>query len=143
MRRTRNLTLKQRRFIQAYVRIGNATQAARETLECSTDESAATRGSQMLRKLQIPVSDLMDRSGISDARLVNVLADGLEAERVLANGQRYPDYSTRRAYLEIAFKIKGHYRNKIAVESSDGRPQGPIFLPVISDRLVTEANDPE
>lgn len=146
----KNLTLKQRKWLQVYLETGNATEAARQVYDCKDDNAAGTVGFENLRKLAIPITEILDKMGLSDGRLVKVLDDGLKANKVelakfqgkIGEEREYPDFATRRAYLEIALRLKGYLRDRISLEDPGGKPLGPIILPAtVSIETSTEDND--
>jgi phage terminase small subunit len=54
------LSLKQRRFIKAYIQTGNATQAAEDDgYECKTDAAYAEMGSRPVRKVEGTIRKIM------------------------------------------------------------------------------------
>lgn len=117
LRKKKKLTLKERKFIQGFVRLGNATKAA-EAAGYSSKTRAALRvkGSDNLRKLALPIKQIMDRMGLDDVSLVGKLDEGLDAMLVktashegrITDQVAYVDYPTRREYLDIAFKLRGY-----------------------------------
>ncbi len=134
----KKLTLKQRKWLEVYLETGNATEAARQAYNCKTDGAAGVIGYENLRKLKISISEMMDRMGLSDARLMKILEDGLTACKVelakfegnITDEKSFPDFPIRGVYLEKALKLKGLLRDRISLEDPDGKPLGPIILPV-------------
>lgn len=119
----RKLTLKQRKWLDLYIKTGNATEAAMQVYDCKDRETAATIGWENIRKLDF--SELMEESGLTDQLLNTKLAEGLDANKVIsariiqrgfsdaqeANEQTddfidVPDMPTRHKYLETALKLK-------------------------------------
>jgi len=123
----KNLTLKQRQWLQAYAQTGNATEAARIAgYKCRNDQSFRQIGYENLTKLDI--SELMEELGLSDANLLKVLRAGLvkPVKQLVKRMTRQtgfkqvvteieyiesPDYSIILKYLELALKLKGHIRD--------------------------------
>lgn len=117
---TKDLTLKQRKWLRVYLETGNATEAAVQIYDCKDRESAATIGWENLRKLDF--SDLLEDSGITDKYLSIKLKEGLEATKRINialssyNGStqndenqsviEIPDYLVRHKYLETTLKLK-------------------------------------
>jgi hypothetical protein len=57
--------------------------------------------------------ELLDEAGVTDNKLANKLAEGLEATKsVVMGGGEFidvqPDFATRHKYLETLLKVKGH-----------------------------------
>ena len=130
-----NLTVKQRKWLQAYIKTGNATEAARQAYDC-TKKSAKQIGYENLRKLTVSVKEIMDRQGITDVKLLAILNEGLKAERTefakfqgeIVDRENVIDHQTRHKYLEIALKLKGLLRDRIDVthrefQAYDGKPE--------------------
>ena len=143
--KAKKLTPKQRRFLKAYVENGgNASQAARDTLDCS-EENASVSGSLMLGRLRAPITELMDAAGLTDAKLISLMANGLEADKSIVVGQGKaarlevaPDHPTRKFMVELSMKVKGHLVQKVQHQGADGRPIGPVILPAIPVKAVEE-----
>jgi len=118
-RKLEDLTIKQRRWVKFYLKTGNGTEAALKAYDTTDRVTAAAIGSENLRKLKDPVRNLMEAQGLSLGRLLEVLDDGLKADRVIsavkggeATGAtndfiEVPDHKTRHAYLQTAGKWLG------------------------------------
>lgn len=123
----KKLTLKQRKWLAIYLETGNATEAARQAYACRTDASAAVIGYENLRKLKIPIGEMMDKMGLSTARLMKVLDEGLTANKVelakfqggICDEKTYADLPTRRTYLEMALKLRGLLRDRDLEDALD------------------------
>lgn len=113
----KKLTMKQRKFLKRYFETGNGTQSAMEVYDTEDYDTASAIASQNLRKLKNPVKVLMEQRGIGLGKLIDVLGDGLEANRVIsavntgkqASGAtadfiEVPDHAVRHKYLETAGK---------------------------------------
>lgn len=162
---TVDLTLKQRKWIKAYIETGNATEAAAQVYDCKDRDSANAIGSENLAKLSF--GDLMEQAGLTDKILNDKLQEGLNATKQLgarivikknsptsqANGEmldanaqtddfiEVEDYPTRHKYLETALKIKGRLVNKTEVGGPNGTPIKHIIeiieeIPVPSEEEV-------
>lgn len=116
--REKQLTPKERRFVKSYVRLGNATVAAVEAgYKSKTRAGLRVMASEKLRKLQLPIKELMNRMGLDDLRLLGKLDEGLDALLIktashdgkITDQLAYVDFETRREYLDIAFKLRGSY----------------------------------
>lgn len=133
----RDLTLKQRRWLDSYIELGNATQAAKDAgYNCKSYMSFHAVGYENLQKLSISIKEIMNRKGITDARLMEDLKAGLKAQRTefgkfkgkITDSKDLIDYQTRHKYLETALKLKGLLRDKIDVSVTefgayDGKPE--------------------
>jgi hypothetical protein len=112
-------TIKEKLFIKEYIATGNATEAAARVYDVTSRDSAKSIGNENLTKLDF--SAVMEKHGISDDKLADVLQDGLEASRTIsaiagseANGGTVdfvdvPDHQTRHRFLETALKLKDRF----------------------------------
>lgn len=140
------LTIKERKWLKVYIETGNATEGARQAFDCKSEEAYGTRGSQMLKKLAIPVAELLDEMGLSDGRLHLLLEDGLVAMKTeigrkdgkIIDRQEFIDWTTRAKYLELAYRVKGKLINRVAHEDADGNVVGPVMLPAIPKKQQPE-----
>ncbi|RLI55086.1 MAG: hypothetical protein DRP09_11030 [Candidatus Thorarchaeota archaeon] len=120
MPKTKGLTLKQSKFLKKYFETGNGTEAALYAYDTDDIGSAAQIAYENLIKLDSHVKTLMEKKGLSLGRLVDVLDDGLEANRVIsavntgkqASGAtsdfiEVPDHAVRHKFLETAGKWLG------------------------------------
>ena len=119
---SQKLTLKQRKFIKAYIQTGNATQAAKDAgYECKTDAAFAEMGSRLVRKVKGTISKIMGEIGLDDAMLAQKALEGLNAmvvkpfarDGVVISEPAYIDFPTRAKYLEIVSKMKGLLKEKV------------------------------
>lgn len=121
----RKLTLKQRKWIEAYIETNNATEAAMRVYNCKDRDSANALGSENLAKLSY--SEFLEAKGLTDNALVDKLAEGLESNKTIsaritgkdADSQTddfidVPDYMARHKYLETALKLKRRLVNEKA-----------------------------
>jgi len=119
MKKKPKLTLKQQKFLVEYFKTGNATRSALKVYDTDDYGVAGNIASENLKKLQNPIKALMESRGLSLGRLMDVLADGLKANRVISaitNKQAtggtadfidVPDHAVRHKYLETASKWLG------------------------------------
>ena len=117
-----NLTLKQRKWLKEYIECGNATEAAMRVYTCKNRDSANAIGAQNLAKIKIDV--LLEESGISDAKLVKTLMEGMDATKPLGSGNRkVPDYHARHRFLVTALLLKNHFRNTKEAMANEDREE--------------------
>lgn len=136
----KDLTLKQRKWLDIYLELGNATEAAMQAYNVKDRNSASQIGYENLRKLEY--SDFMEAAGITDKLLQQKLLEGLDAQRTIsatvviksddpkvkskqatARDMDFidvPDYQVRHKYLETALKLKKRLNDK----SEDQQPSG-------------------
>lgn len=99
------LTIKQRKWLKAYIKTGSATEAAMQAYDCKSREVAAHVGYENVRKLDF--GQLMEEAGLTDVVLNNIMAEGLtKPYKVDINGDKHPDYGVRHKYLDTALKTK-------------------------------------
>lgn len=122
--KTDGLTLKQRKWLQAYLETGNATEAAWQVYDCKDRDSASAIGSENLRKLSF--SEILEAGGVTDAELIRVGREGLNATKVISANITYgeadgkttdfievEDFPTRHSYLKTLSELKGHKVEKV------------------------------
>jgi hypothetical protein len=135
------ITVKQRKWLAAYIETGNATEAARQAGYSGNDETLYSIGHQNMKKLTRSIHEMLDRMGLSDAALIKKLQEGLNAtvvetgkfEGKITDERSYPDYAARFKYLEMAFRLRGAF-------PSDKVPEAlPEALALLRDRLGVTA----
>ena len=148
MPETKDLTLKQRKFLKLYFQTGNATQSALQVYDTDDPGAASVIGAENLAKLREPIKAMMESRGISLGRLLDVLDEGLQANKVLsamvivkkdsptsqsdgelppANSRstdfiEVPDHLVRHKYLETAAKwlgIEGETSSSVELREGD------------------------
>jgi len=137
----RKPTLKQRRFIKAYVQNGgNATQAALEAYD-TTYDTARVIGCENLTKPYIrqEIDRLMEVVELSTKDSLRAIKDALNA----TDKNNYPDHRMRLKAVGMFFKLKGAYpRNR---QTHQHQPQQHSHqrqpMDVIMDALKHEFND--
>ena len=127
-------TLRERKFIKAYIEFsGNATKAYMAINPNMDEESAKVSGCRMLTKVNLSNDELMNLMGMTDAYLQEKLDQGLNAKKVISvipikskeakdNSTDLPeansrniefvdvdDFAVRHKYLDTALKLKGKF----------------------------------
>lgn len=114
MKKKDDLTIKQRKWIKAYLECGNATEAAMKVYDVKDRESAGQIGYENLKKLDY--SDFMEEAGITDKLLQDKIKEGLSATRIKTSltepDKVEDDFAIRHKYLETALKLKKRMDNK-------------------------------
>lgn len=122
-------TVKEKRWVKKYIEIGSGSEAAKQVYDVTSDDSARAIASQNFQK--IDMSSIMDAKGLTDERLVDVLDDGLQAEKVIMSPTEpdrvVKDYAIRHKYLETALKLKG----KLQPASNQTNVQINTVIPII------------
>lgn len=76
----KNITPKQKKFADAYLKTGNASQAAREAYSVSTPNAAAVQGSRVLRKDN--VKEYIEDHVIMARQIISELAQSSQQDAV-------------------------------------------------------------
>ena len=110
---------------------GNVSKAMKE----SDYSDAMAKNPQKLTQSQA-FQQYMQKAGVTDERLVSVIKEGLEANKVIVMGKDssesfvdiQPDHPTRHKFLETALKIKGIGRD------SEGNNIQTNFVQIINQK---------
>jgi len=126
------LTLKQRKWLEVYLKCGNATEAAMQSYDCKGNrETAAQIGWENIRKLDY--ESFLEEAGITDNLLQKKIMEGLNATRTIsavkgtsANGGTtdfidVPDFLAQHKYLETALKLKKRLTERVDLTSKGQR----------------------
>jgi predicted transcriptional regulator len=149
-------SLRERKFIKAYVENGgNATEAYLAVNPKVKRDSARVLGARLLAKVNVSVSELLDGLGVTDTYLGKILKEGLEASKVVSvvpippkpgkegspdlpeAGSKnvefidIPDYNVRVKYLDMAYKLKGKYKEE--EKEGEGLKLEPLRVIIRSD----------
>ena len=130
-KKKRKMTLKQRKWLRLYVESGNATQAALEAYgldEKTQYDTAKVIGSTNITKLNFPIEELMEESGLTDVYLIGKLRENLNATKPFGkNAMIHDDFSSRNKALETALKVKGKLTDRVDL-TTKGKPlPTPIY----------------
>jgi len=142
-----------RKWLQCYLdsdnpkTFGNRTASARAAgYKCRNQGGFESIGSQNYRKMLPQIEEWIDSQGLSEARLKELLVDGLtafETKFFQKNGKvtetkTVIPWEVRRKYLEMAMKVKGMFApDKLELSGRDG---GPIDLTTLV-MTVTKDNE--
>lgn len=121
---TSNLTLKQRKWLKAYLECSNATEAAMRVYNCKNRRSANAIGAKNLAKINL--GNTLEDEGLSLRLIFKTLSEGLDATRTYTIGGRSivrPDWRVRHPYLVTALRIRGLYPNKTKKNNTDEAPR--------------------
>jgi hypothetical protein len=127
-------TLKERMWAKKTIELGNATEAAMQVYDVKNRDTARSIGHENLSKLTLV--ELMEEKGITDDKLLEVLDEGLKANKVISartmgNADEktddfvdIPDYDVRHKYLKTGLELKGAIGNRAEVNVNvDNRTQ--------------------
>ncbi|MCK9371320.1 terminase small subunit [Candidatus Dojkabacteria bacterium] len=130
------LTIKQKRWIKAYIETGNATEAAMQAYDCKDRDSARALGSENLAKLNI--AELMEDMGLTDVALINIGTEGMtKAIKQSMTGEVHPDYATRHRYWDTMLKLKRKLTDKLDITSGG---ESLIVIKADGNKTVPMAN---
>jgi hypothetical protein len=140
-----DLTIKQRKWIQAYIKTGNATEAAARVYDCKNRDVANAIGNENLAKLSFP--ELMEEMKLTDVALMNVGIEGMQATKQISgiviggksvdvdsessNFVEVPDYAVRHKYWETMLKLKkrlGQEKSTVGAEFKEGEKSLRIIV---------------
>ena len=123
---TRKLSPKQENFIDAYIELGNATEAARKAgYKCKTDNSFSSIGNENLRKLEFFIKKRLEEtknSRIADiVEVMEFLTSVLRGEVTEetfnpVTGLREDITANVKARIDAAKEILKRYPNKLDAE---------------------------
>ena len=103
LRKNGLLTLKERRFVQFYIKTGNVSRSA-----LRAGYKHRVSGFENLSKpiIQQTIQDLAHQEGITYEKIASVLNAGLEATKIeKITGQSRPDYNVQLRYVKTCLKI--------------------------------------
>lgn len=103
-------TIKEKKFVNEYLKTGNATEAAQKVYNAKSYNSSANIGYQNLKKLDFPT--ILDRAGITDDFIAKTIRGGMKAKNNLGK----PEWASRLKATELATKSKGHLKERIEGE---------------------------
>jgi len=118
----RKLTLKQRRFVKAYVETGNGTEAAMRAYDTGDRHTAHAIASENLKKKAIHrrVRALLDAEGLTNRKLVVIHAHYL----ALYDSDDPREKALALKALDMLYKLKGMYRSHPADDDDGWRGVG-------------------
>ncbi len=116
----KDLTDKERKFMKLYVSdpTMSLTEIAYKCFNCNTDGSAAVLGSRLLRKVKIPIQEIMERMGVGIVNNIRKMKNLQEVKttkfipsKTSPTGYdevELEDNTTQLKATELAFKVGGH-----------------------------------
>jgi len=106
-------TIKEQEFIRAYIDCkGNAGKAYLQVFPHVKKSSAHELGSRLLKKINLPMAELLDLIGVDDKALSEKLQAGLNATKETGTGKNKkttPNYYVVARYLDMAYRLKAKY----------------------------------
>jgi len=134
-------TLREKKFIEAYISLnGNAGKAYLTISPGVTMDSSRELGKRMLQKVDLSISEILDKIGLSDPAVAKILKDGLSATRESGRGilkKEILDHTIISKYIDMIFKLRASYpadRAKLELTGPGGMPLKPdtVYLIVKS-----------
>lgn len=124
-------TLRQKKFVESYIENnGNAGKAYKSINPNVTEDSAKELGKRMLKKVDISISEILDKVGLSNPEVIKILKDGLTATRLSGTGENREeilDHTVISKYIDMIFKLRAAYpadRAKLELTGPGGEPLG-------------------
>lgn len=116
-----DLTIRERRALKAYLNGGTNADVA--LAYGSKAKNPANIGIMLIRRLKdkVVLTDLLEEAGVTDELIFRKLREGMDATEVkiatdhgiISDERVYTDFSTRKGYIELAAKLKGHLKEKV------------------------------
>lgn len=123
---TRKLSPKQEKFIDAYIELGNATEAAKKAgYKCKTDNAFSSIGAENLQKLEFLINGRLEE--IKNSRIADIVevlefltavmrGEAIEALFNPVTGLREDVPANIKARIDAAKEILKRYPNKLEAE---------------------------
>lgn len=127
-------TLKEKKFVQEYLKTGNATEAASRSYLVKNRNVAKVIGAQNLTKLNF--TDYFDQLGLDDQSLVGSLIEATHATRY-SYDQEAPDWNNRLKALELCMRLKGTFskaeqqQSEPIYSSDDEDESSPVMIKMV------------
>lgn len=130
----RPLTVRDRKVVKGILEGKSMRQAMSDA--GFTKNTANAKGSKKLEKLAPTIQALMEKRGLTDDKLLEVLDGGLQANRPLtvsdgkgegAHIEQFPDHGVRHKYLETGLKLKGHLQSDALANINLGGPSSIVI----------------
>ena len=117
----KNLTFRERLWLEAFFETFNASAAARKAYNCKSKESSWAIGSKMFKKLREHINDWLEEQHLTETALKVRLAELLDAkekkrffhEGKIIESEEYPAWLPRIKALELAMKTKGKLKERV------------------------------
>jgi hypothetical protein len=126
------LTVKQRKWLEAYLQCFNRAEAARVAgYKCRNDDHFRLIGYQNYVKLRDLIAQWIDENGLSEARIKEKIAAGMEAKEtkffahqgVVVEQREVEALEIQRKYTDMAARVRGLYApEKHELTGKDGQP---------------------
>ena len=140
-----NLTLKERRFIKAYLEGKPLADCAKYAGSRGKNRDILkVVGHRMLTNINLSMDEILNLCGLTDEVIARKLREGLEAERLylasfegeFRDERKAPDVPTRLKAVELICRMRGHFVDRHEISGKDG---GDIVLEI---RPATQKGGP-
>lgn len=142
-------TIKEQQFIKAYIECkGNAGKAYLQVFPHVKKSSAYELGSRLLKKVDIPIAEMLDLIGVDDKALSEKLREGLNATKQTGSGEDkkdVPHHYIRARYLEMALKVKAKFpvdQSKLELTGKDGDPLSIVLREIVYSKEGKPTKEP-
>ena len=142
-------TIKEQQFIKVYIECnGNAGKAYLQIFPHVKKTSAYELGYRLLKRVDIPMSELLDLIGVDDKVLSEKLNQGLNATKEIGTGKAkktIPNHYVVARYLDMAFKLKAKYpvdQSRLELTGIGGDPLSIVLREVVYDKQGKPIKEP-
>lgn len=134
-----DLTHDDRLFIALLLELGRVAPAAMEAYHEPDPVKAGRIGNAALKRMPEVLNLILDHQGLTDAHLAATIMEGMKAERIkyathqgeITDERVTADHQARATFTRLGMDLRGHHaRNALTLQDDEGRPLGPIILPV-------------
>ena len=148
------LTLKERKFLAAWLKSGNLTEAAKKIGKYKSETSASTAGHEFKKRIleKVDIDLVMESVGLSDVKIFKALVEGIQATSVkvfnekgkIITSKPMIDWMARAKHLDLAARIKGLLVDTVKHgldKDLDGKiKRGVVILPALDFKSKPRKN---
>lgn len=106
-KKEQRVTIKMRKWMQEYIKCGNAAEAARKVYNCS-EANAKYIGYDNVKKMDY--NSFLEVAGLTDALIVKKIIEGTNATKIHSShtepDKEVADYATRHKYIDTAARLR-------------------------------------
>lgn len=142
-------TIKEQQFIRAYIDCrGNSGKAYLKVFPHVKESSAKVLGCNLLKKINLPITEMLDLIGIDDHVLSEKLQAGLNATKVTGTGKNKkstPNYYVVARYLDMAYRLKAKYpvdQSRLEVTGAGGEALSITLREVVYNKEGKPTKEP-
>lgn len=131
-----DLNPRQLRFLELYIKTGNATKSYQEVYNLKNEASAAVLASRLLKKTGDVTRGLYEQAGLGMDTIIQVLKDAIKAEKNMVihkkDGSKIvtagPDHLLRLKTIELIYKFSGW-----EADMKKSKVENQVNVQIISD----------